>query len=429
MAARLKSVRQSKSKPLNKKADLDPLAIVAELCAADGKALYASRPEFSRGRLHKEPASKTRSDFHRDRDRIIHSASFRRLKYKTQVFVYHEGDYFRTRLSHSIEVAQVARSLARLLRVDEDLAETCALAHDIGHTPFAHVGEDALKECMEPYGGFDHNDQTLRVVTLLEKRYPDFDGLNLTWETIEGLVKHSGPVVTKGKKIKLPLTVRSLQKQVDFQLSSYASLEAQIAGIADDIAYNSHDIDDGVNSGVINLKDLEQIDWLGGILFEKRQDYPDIAEDRLIPELVREVMGRYILDVQAEAAKRLADLRPKNSDDVRSAPYPIIALSDPMKRADQELRVFLKDRFYNCSRVSRLRVKVFKVVQDLFNVMMDKPRCLPDDLYRLSLQPEKGWTQKNWQARLITDYIASMTDRRALQLHQEIFDAYQQVNR
>src|SRR4051812_38718863 len=238
---KLKQTRASKSNAL-KLIDKDDLS---GFIAVDGLAVYASRPSESRGRLYPEVPSKTRGAFERDRDRIIHSTAFRRLKFKTQVFVYHEGDHYRTRLSHSIEVAQVARSLARLLHADEDLAETCGLAHDLGHTPFAHVGEDALKECMQPYGNFDHNDQTLRIVTLLEKKYPHFDGLNLTWESLEGLVKHNGPVIKKGIKPKFEVTLNVLRNEMDLMLDTYASLEAQIAGLSDDIAYNSHDLDDG----------------------------------------------------------------------------------------------------------------------------------------------------------------------------------------
>src|SRR4051812_12422425 len=245
---------------------------------ADGLAVYASRAEGSRGRLYPEVPSKTRGDFERDRDRVIHSTAFRRLKFKTQVFVYHEGNHYRTRLSHSIEVAQVARSLARLLKADEDLAETCALAHDLGHPPFAHVGEDALKECMQPYGDFDHNDQTLRLVVLLEKKYPHFDGLNLSWESLEGLLKHNGPAIKKNKKVKLPITLDWLKDEMDLMLDSYAGIEAQIAGIADDIAYNSHDLDDGLAAELFTLKDLEEVEWVREIIHRKRKEYPATTE-------------------------------------------------------------------------------------------------------------------------------------------------------
>lgn len=393
----------------------------------DGLAPYASRASESRGRLHKEPPSKTRGDFERDRDRIIHSMAFRRLKFKTQVFVYHEGDHYRSRLSHSIEVAQVARSLARLLKVDEDLAEVCALAHDLGHTPFAHVGEDALKECMEPYGGFDHNDQTLRVVTKLEKKYPGFDGLNLTWESLEGLVKHGGPVIKKGdkKKHKFEVTLEELRHKTDLMLDSYASLEAQIAGISDDIAYNSHDIDDGLSSGVFTIEALEQVSWVGDIIRAKRKAHPRIDAYRLTQETIRDVMGTYVLDVLAETKKRLAALNPKTADDIRNAGRPMVVMSDEMRKKDRVLREFLWANFYLSPQVSRVRIKVFACVQELFSCFMQNVRCLPVEWRDQAISPPKGWDKETWHARTVADYIASMTDRRALLEHKELFDTYQ----
>jgi dGTPase len=391
----------------------------------DGLAPYASRPSESRGRLHIEAPSKTRGDFERDRDRIIHSSAFRRLKFKTQVFVYHEGDHYRTRLSHSIEVAQVARSLARLLKVDEDLAETCALAHDLGHTPFAHVGEDALKECMMPYGGFDHNDQTLRVVSKLEKKYPDFDGLNLTWESLEGLVKHGGPVLKKGEKDhKFEITLDELRKQLDLKVDTFASLEAQIAGISDDIAYNSHDIDDGLSSGVFTIEQLEQVAWVGAIIKKKRAEYPNLDAYRLTQETIRDVMGTYVLDVLDETKRRLATLKPKTADDIRHADCMVVSMSDDMKKKDRALREFLWANFYLSPQVSRLRIKIFACVQDLFNCYMDNPGCLPVESRDQAAATPPGWDKKTWQARTIADYIASMTDRRALLEHKELFDTY-----
>lgn len=397
--------------------------------AADGKAVYASRPEDSRGRFYDEAPSKTRGDFERDRDRIIHSTAFRRLKFKTQVFVYHEGDHYRTRLSHSIEVAQVARSLARLLKVDEDLAETCSLAHDLGHTPFAHVGEDALKECMLPYGGFDHNDQTLRVVTKLEKKYPDFPGLNLTWESVEGLVKHGGPVLKKGQKSKkLETTLAELNKQWDMQLDTYASLEAQVSGIADDIAYNSHDIDDGLTAGLLCIEDLsEQVPWVGRIIAAKRKAYPDIARRVLEQETIRDVMGAYVLDVLDETRGRLADLKPRHADDIRNAKIAAVSMSDQMKKNDRVLREYLWSHFYRHAKVSRMRVKIFKCIEDLFAAFIDNKRCLPAEwLAQVNAVP-KGYTEKNWHARVVADYIASMTDRLALIEHREIYDLGQEI--
>lgn len=417
---------RSTAKKLKSLAEIKPKDPLARFLGEDGKAVFASRPSESRGRLHKENASKTRGDFERDRDRIIHCSAFRRLKFKTQVFVYHEGDHYRTRLSHSIEVAQVARSLARLLNCDEDLAETCALAHDLGHTPFAHVGEDALKECMEPFGGFDHNDQTLRVVTKLERKYPNFDGLNLSWESLEGLVKHNGPVIKKGqKKPKFEITLAEVSKQMDLMLDTYASAEAQAAGIADDIAYNSHDLDDGLQAGLFGVEDLEQIDWVDEIVQAKRKAYPGIEPYTLAQETVREVMGTYIMDVLSETKKRIADLNPKEPDDIRYAKGMVVGMSDRQKKNDRALRDFLWANFYRHHEVSRVRRKVFEVVQDLFKVFMEHRRCLPVVVLKQIENVPKGWDRKDWHARTVADYIASMTDRLALLEHKDLFDAYQ----
>jgi dGTPase len=395
--------------------------------ADDGLAVYASRPAESRGRLYPEVPSKTRGAFERDRDRIIHSTAFRRLKFKTQVFVYSEGDHYRTRLSHSIEVAQVARSLARLLKVNEDLAETCALAHDLGHTPFAHVGEDALKECMQPYGNFDHNDQTLRIVTLLEKKYPHFDGLNLSWESLEGLVKHNGPVITKGKKPKLEITLNALKDEMDLLLGTYASIEAQIAGLADDIAYNSHDLDDGLSAGLFTLKDLEEVAWVREIIAQKRKEFSGIDEKLIEQEVIRDVMGFYIHDVLGESKRRLAALKPECSDDVRDAGSMTISMSDAMKKRDRALRDFLWAHFYRHHHVSRVRLKSFRIVQDLFGAFMAHRRCLPPEWLKQVENVPKGWDAQVWKARSVADYIASMTDRMALLEHKDLFDAYQVI--
>jgi dGTPase len=395
--------------------------------ADDGLAVYASRPADSRGRLYPEVPSKTRGAFERDRDRVIHSTAFRRLKFKTQVFVYSEGDHYRTRLSHSIEVAQVARSLARLLKADEDLAETCALAHDLGHTPFAHVGEDALKECMQPYGNFDHNDQTLRIVTLLEKKYPHFDGLNLSWESLEGLVKHNGPVITKGKKPKLEITLNTLKDEMNLLLGTYASIEAQIAGLADDIAYNSHDLDDGLSAKLFTLKDLEEVVWVREIITAKRKEYPHTDEKLVEQEVIRDVMGAYIHDVLGESKRRIAALKPQCADDIRYADCMTIAMSDPMKKRDRALRDFLWAHFYRHHHVSRVRLKTFRIVQDLFGAFMNHRRCLPPEWLKQVENPPKGWDPKVWHARSVADYIASMTDRMAILEHQDLFDVSQGI--
>ena len=413
-------------KKLKKKSANDDLSAYL---SRDGRAVFAARPAQSRGRFYKESPSKTRGDFERDRDRIIHSQAFRRLKFKTQVFVYHEGDHYRTRLSHSIEVAQVARSLARLLFCDEDLAETCALAHDLGHTPFAHVGEDALKECMQPYGGFDHNDQTLRVVTRLEKKYPGFDGLNLTWESIEGLVKHNGPVLKKGQKgKKLEITLSEISRQWDLKLDSFASIEAQIAGIADDIAYNSHDLDDGLAAKLFTLDDIgASVPWVAEIIAHKRKAYPGLDARRLEQETIRDVMGTYIHDVLAESKRRIFALDPQTPDDIRHAKTQTVTMSDAMKKRDRVLRDFLWANFYRHAEISRVRQKVFNCVQDLFKGFMHNRRCLPLEWLAQVEDVPKGFDRKIWQARVIADYIASMTDRLALLEHRDLFDAYQEM--
>lgn len=399
----------------------DPLK---DMIKADGKASFACRPEETKGRIFDEPASKTRSDFQRDRDRVIHSKAFRRLKHKTQVFVSNEGDHYRTRLTHSIEVAQVARSLARSLNIDEDLAEVCALAHDLGHTPFAHVGEDALKECMKPYRGFDHNDQTLRVVTKIERRYPRFDGLNLTWETLEGLVKHNGPVLMCGMKpTSLEVTLSELITQADLKLETYASVEAQAAGIADDVAYNSHDLDDGMAAGFFTLDDMLHLPMIGDIIRDKRKQFSGCDEEIMRAEVIREIMGHIILDVMRESRKRIADVNPKSVEDIRNASMQVIDFSDEMKAVDKELRAFLWERFYLNKELSRVRNKIFNVIQDLFGVFFENERTLPDTWRAQISEVPKGWRDVEWRARTVADYIASMTDRKAILEHKELFDA------
>ena len=393
----------------------------------DGLAVYASRSEESRGRLYPEEPSKTRCDFERDRDRIIHSAAFRRLKFKTQVFVYHEGDHYRTRLLHSIEVAQVARSLARFLKANEDLAETCALAHDLGHTPFAHAGEDALKECMEPYGSFDHNDQTLRVVTMLEKKYPHFDGLNLTWESLEGLVKHGGFLRKKRGKAGFGITLDALVEEMDMMLDVHPSVEAQIAGLADDIAYNSHDLDDGLAAEIFTLKDLKEVPWIDEIIVKKRKAYPGIDKKCLAQEVVREVMGSYVLDVLAESTRRISELNPACADDIRHAKSMSVAMSVGMEKKDKTLREFLLDHFYQHPHLNRERLKTFRIVQDLFKTFMTNSSCLPSEWLEQVENVPKGWKPDVWHARSVADYIASMTDRLAILEHVDIFDAYQVI--
>src|SRR5688572_11135703 len=277
-------------------------------------AVYACRPDQTRGRVHDEPQSRYRTPFQRDRDRIVHASAFRRLKYKTQVFVYHEGDHYRTRLTHTLEVAQITRTLARALMVNEDLAEAIALAHDLGHTPFAHIGEEYLAKCMKPFGGFDHNDQSLRVLTTLERKYPKWNGLNLTWETLEGVVKHNGPM--KGKP---HIAVQELQKKIDLELHTFASVEAQVSALADDIAYNNHDVEDGLRARLFTLEDLEEVTLLRESLERVRSNYEDLSEHYTVQEMVREMIGAMVQDVLEESRARLQKLNPQSAQDVRKA--------------------------------------------------------------------------------------------------------------
>ncbi len=342
-----------------------------------GRAPYASDPARSRGRLYSEPESLTRTVFQRDRDRIIHSGAFRKLQYKTQVFVYHEGDYYRTRLTHSIEVAQIARSIARVLRVDEDLAEAVALAHDLGHTPFGHAGEHALNACMADYGGFNHNDQALRIVTRLEERYADFNGLNLSWEALDGLAKHNGPLLPLTGDRALPITIDQFRHQVDLELSTFAGLEAQIAALSDDIAYNTHDIEDGVRAGFFTLDELTDLPLVGDIIKEVRARYPGLDSGRAIHETTRRLIDRLVRDLTAETERRLAAIAPQSADDIRKAGRPVVALSEEVARRRRQLRHFLDTRMYHDYRVNRMTSKARRILADLFKQFMAEPDTLP----------------------------------------------------
>lgn len=381
-------------------------------------AAYACRPDKTRGRIHDEPESTTRSPFQRDRDRIIHTSAFRRLRSKTQVFVYHEGDHYRTRLTHTLEVAQVTRSLARALMVNEDLAETIALAHDLGHTPFAHIGEEFLKDCMKDLDGFDHNDQSLRILTTLERRYPQWNGLNLTWETLEGVVKHNGPVTGP-----LPVTLKELQSQIDLQIHTYASLEAQVAAISDDIAYNNHDVEDGLRAGLFTLDDLHKVPLLRGIIRKVRAELPDTEERYLIFETIREMIGRMVDDVLTQTRANLAEVKPKSPDDVRNAGMQIVAFSEEMREQVDELRSFLFDRMYRHYTINRIWLKVDKIVNDLFKAFTTNYRLLPDPWQR-RVEEAGGMIDNIALARIVADYIAGMTDRYALREHERLFDLY-----
>jgi dGTPase len=383
------------------------------------RAPYAADPHRSRGRLHPEPSSATRSEFQRDRDRIIHSTAFRRLKHKTQVFVEHEGDHYRTRLTHTLEVSQIARSVARALGLDEDLAETLALAHDLGHTPFGHAGERALDRALKAHGGFDHNAQSLKIVTELERRYAGFDGLNLTFETLEGLVKHNGPLVdregrTVGKHAGqvLPQAIADYDKRQPLDLWTHGTAEAQAAAIADDIAYNAHDIDDGLRSGVISLSDMRSVPFASALLDEIEAAYPKLDPVRMTHELQRRIITAFVEGVIAEGEARLAALAPADAVDVRDAPSPVIAFPEPVAEADRAIKAFLFPRLYRSRKVMGIMEQAEAMVGDLFEAFLRDPAHLPADW-------SAGWDALDDRGRAVrvADYIAGMTDRYASSQH------------
>ncbi len=381
-------------------------------------APYASKPQESRGRLYPEPEHPTRSPFERDRDRIIHSTAFRRLTHKTQVFVYHEGDHYRTRLTHSLEVAQIARSVARALGLNEDLAETLALAHDLGHTPFGHAGEEALDAEMAAYGGFSHNDQTLRVLTRLERRYAEFDGLNLTWESLEGTAKHNGPLKGPGIERPVPPTIAAYDRVHPLLLDTYPGPEAQVAALADDIAYNNHDIDDGLRAGLFAVADLAQVPLVGPVFHSLACRYRGIEEPRLIHESIRRLIDRMASDLIAESRARLEGNGIKSAAEVRAKGAPVIAFSQEMHRNDRALKEFLFERMYRHERVSRMTEKARGIVHDLFTLFLGEPQSLPPEWRRLAAGPNERKT-----ARVAADYLAGMTDRFALDEHRRLFEA------
>lgn len=376
----------------------------------DLRAPFATKWEDSRGRLHPEDDSATRTPYQRDRDRIIHSAAFRRLMHKTQVFVAPETDHFRTRLTHSLEVSQIARSMARTLRVDEDLTEAVALSHDLGHPPFGHSGEDALDEMMRPYGGFDHNDQALRVVVHLETRYPLFDGLNLSWETLEGLVKHNGPLISvAGGPETLPPTIKSYNTLHDLDLTAYAGLEAQLAALADDVAYNHHDMDDGLRSGLFTLDQVStSVPHVGETFDAVRSDFPGIDQQRLIGEGVRRLIGDMVGDVVTETRVRLQKLCPARVRDIRLACKPMVAFSEGMRAREKALKAFLFENMYRNPAVNPERDHGQSVVRTLFETFMRDPSRMPDQWHVAARD-----LAETDRARVIADYIAGMTDRYA----------------
>ncbi len=384
------------------------------------RARWACDPARTRGRLVAETESPTRTPFQRDRDRIIHSTAFRRLKHKTQVFIAHEGDHYRTRLTHTIEVAQIARALARALRLDEDLAEAIALVHDFGHTPFGHTGEDALDAMMKPWGGFDHNAQSLRIVTRLERRYAEFDGLNLSWETLEGLVKHNGPLAdAKGEGLRRPVPKAILDFDALFplDLSTHASLEAQCAAIADDIAYNTHDIDDGLRSGLLTLEMLEAVALPAAILRQVRERYPTLDPVRTAHELMRRQITAMVEDVIAAARAAVDELRPGSAEDIRQAGHTIATFSAPMAGEEKQLKTFLYANLYRHPDVMRVRADADRIVRDLFSAYFADPRLMPE-----------GWREgldratDAIKARDVADFLAGMTDTYALKEHRRLFD-------
>jgi len=387
------------------------------------RAPYAADPRASRGRIHAETSSSTRNPFRRDSDRIIHSSAFRRLKHKTQVFVFDEGDHYRTRLTHTLEVTQIARSLARALGLDEDLAEALALAHDLGHPPFGHAGERALDACLAEFGGFDHNAQTLRIVTLIERRYPEFDGLNLTWETLEGIVKHNGPLTDRNLAPLGRYAERGVASSIlacngarDLLLWTFPSAEAQCAGIADDIAYNAHDIDDGLRAELFGVGDLAEVPIVAELIGDIGAGHPGIDQARLVHELIRRLIGRLIEDVVAESDRRIARVRPLAADGVREAGEPLVGFSPAMAATDRAIKGFLLPRMYRHPRVMRIMGNAQDIVRDLFAHYMATPADMP---------PE--WAQDcadiPGRARRVADFVAGMTDRYALIDHARHFDS------
>ena len=392
---------------------------------APARAAYACEPAASRGRLHPEPSSGNRNAFRRDCDRIIHSTAFRRLKHKTQVFVFHEGDHFRTRLTHTLEVVQIARSLARALGLDEDLAEALALAHDLGHPPFGHAGERALDGCLAAHGGFDHNAQALSIVTRLERRYPDFDGLNLTWETLEGLVKHNGPLTgadgapsARYRARGVPGVIRDYNARHDLELARQSSAEAQVAALADDIAYDAHDLDDGLRAGMFAVEDIEAVPLAAAILCEIDTAHPGIDAGRRVHELIRRLITRMIEDVGAESLRLLASLSPRGIADIRAAAGPVVAFSAAMAEADRAIKAFLYPRLYRHARIMRIMGEAERVVAELFAHYDARPAALPAE-WAQGLDPGDA----GGRARLIANFIAGMTDRYALAEHARYFDS------
>ena len=388
---------------------------------ADLRALYASDPAATRGRLIPEAASPTRTEFQRDRDRIVHSTAFRRLAYKTQVFVHAEGDHFRTRLTHTIEVAQIARALARALNLDDDLAEAIALGHDLGHTPFGHTGEDALDACLADHGGFEHNSHGLRIVTELERRYAGFDGLNLTQETVEGLVKHNGPMLEangeptpRWRARGVPAAILAYDARQSLDLDAHASLEAQAAAIADDIAYNAHDIDDGLRAGLLSVEAIRSVPFIGAVLDEIEARHPHLELARLVNELTRRVITRFIEDAIGESGRRIAESGAASADEARRAGRALVAFSEPLAKADREIKTFLFAHLYRHESVQRVRLKADEMVRALYHAYSERPAEMGEQWRQRALHGPRE--------RAVADYIAGMTDRFAVNEYRRLFD-------
>ena len=374
------------------------------------RAIFSTSFENSKGRLHNENESENRNPYQRDRDRVIHSDSFRLLKHKTQVFLAHTGDYYRTRLTHSLEVSQISRSISRRLGLDEDLAEVLALSHDLGHPPFAHSGEEILNECMNDYDGFDHNAQTLRILTSLEERYPLFNGLNLTWETLEGVVKHNGPLLDPH------IVIKEYNKLHDLELNTYPGLEAQIASLSDDIAYNNHDIDDGFRAGFISLDDLKNIELFSEIIKEINSEFKGIDNYMIVKELIRRLIGLMVNDLIKNTKKNISKVNPKNAEEIRSHNGLIASFSDFFISQDTQIRNFLRSRVYEHNSIEKERVKSMRIIEEIFSKLIKNIDLLPIKLKEKCDSPYSKIT-----ARVICDYIASMTDRSIVENHARLY--------
>ena len=375
------------------------------------KAIFSTSFENSKGRLHNENESQNRNPFQRDRDRVIHSDSFRLLKHKTQVFLAHTEDYYRTRLTHSLEVSQISRAVSRRLGLDEDLAEVLALSHDLGHPPFAHSGEEILNRCMKDYDGFDHNAQTLRILTSLEDRYPSFEGLNLTWETLEGVVKHNGPLLNPH------IAIKEYNNIHDLELDTFPGLEAQIASLSDDIAYNNHDIDDGFRAGLISLNDLKKIDLFAEIIKEINIEFKNIDDYMIVKELIRRLIGLMVNDLISNTKKNIDKIKPNNSEQIRSQKSLVASFSDFFISQDNQIRKFLRTRVYEHSSIENERVRSMRIIEDIFSKLIKDIDLLP-----IKLRKKCDTPYSKISARVICDYIASMTDRSVVENHARLYD-------